>query len=425
MNQVMFDYYSRVSGLPREYSLTDHMFAFFSGGDSNGLSFGAVGDGVTDNTDALLAALDHNRGKATFLPAGVFKCSSAVRILLEGDGTSLVGDPSGLGTQIVFTNAAGGLDIGNGVDPIYEVRLASITIVGSGVTTNTVRCRKMYEPYFDQVRIESGSMAVGSKHLELQNCGQLDANRLVISGSKTAIEVTGTDPSLLAMLRLANFYNCENGVRIATGAAGGVPKIRFEDSWFEAVANVFTFDTPGVTCALGQLCCSNVRFLMAAGDFRLVKAVAGTGVSGSISFDTCQIAAAASLAPLVDFTALNNSAATLWVEFPGRLDIILSGANTQPLVKPHAAQAFNNFKTKFDVVIDSNTTVFDPGRWSALPMQAGGTWPEPYFLHSVNSPEGVWSAPIGSLYRRDDVGQLYMKATGTGNTGWKLVTQAV
>ncbi|MCW1985328.1 UNVERIFIED_ORG: hypothetical protein M2348_001060 [Sphingomonas sp. R1F5B] len=45
----------------------------------------------------------------------------------------------------------------------------------------------------------------------------------------------------------------------------------------------------------------------------------------------------------------------------------------------------------------------------ALPLAGGG------------SPEGVVSAPVGTLYLRSDGGAgttLYVKETGTGNTGW-------
>ena len=42
----------------------------------------------------------------------------------------------------------------------------------------------------------------------------------------------------------------------------------------------------------------------------------------------------------------------------------------------------------------------------------------------TGSPEGVVEASVGTLYRRIDVGELYVKITGTGNTGWgKVVTE--
>jgi len=43
-------------------------------------------------------------------------------------------------------------------------------------------------------------------------------------------------------------------------------------------------------------------------------------------------------------------------------------------------------------------------------------------MSGTGSPEGVVSAPMGTLYRRIDAGELYVKKTGTGNTGWGKVT---
>ena len=42
-------------------------------------------------------------------------------------------------------------------------------------------------------------------------------------------------------------------------------------------------------------------------------------------------------------------------------------------------------------------------------------------LNGVGSPEGVVTAPVGTLYTRSDGGTgttLYVKESGTGNTGW-------
>ena len=42
-------------------------------------------------------------------------------------------------------------------------------------------------------------------------------------------------------------------------------------------------------------------------------------------------------------------------------------------------------------------------------------------IKGIGSPQGVIAAPVGSLYTRTDGGTgttLYVKETGTGNTGW-------
>lgn len=48
-------------------------------------------------------------------------------------------------------------------------------------------------------------------------------------------------------------------------------------------------------------------------------------------------------------------------------------------------------------------------------------------IDGAGSPEGVVAAPVGTLYRRADGGAsttLYIKESGTGNTGWKAVQTA-
>ncbi len=43
---------------------------------------------------------------------------------------------------------------------------------------------------------------------------------------------------------------------------------------------------------------------------------------------------------------------------------------------------------------------------------------------SAGSPESSIAAPVGAICRDTTNGVIYVKHTGTGNTGWKLVTQA-
>ena len=62
---------------------------------------------------------------------------------------------------------------------------------------------------------------------------------------------------------------------------------------------------------------------------------------------------------------------------------------------------------------DSNTTPNFSG-WKKISR----------ILSGAGSPEGVITANVGDLYCRTDVGELYVKQTGTGNTGWKAVQTA-
>jgi hypothetical protein len=61
-----------------------------------------------------------------------------------------------------------------------------------------------------------------------------------------------------------------------------------------------------------------------------------------------------------------------------------------------------------------NLTIGTSGKGFVLP--GGITW-----TSGAGSPEGVVTAPIGSLYSRSDGGvltSLYVKQSGSGNTGW-------
>lgn len=51
-----------------------------------------------------------------------------------------------------------------------------------------------------------------------------------------------------------------------------------------------------------------------------------------------------------------------------------------------------------------------------VPPQAGPNY------YGSGSPEGVLSAPNGSLYVDSATNDLYWKASGSGNTGWALVS---
>lgn len=86
-------------------------------------------------------------------------------------------------------------------------------------------------------------------------------------------------------------------------------------------------------------------------------------------------------------------------------------------------------------LVDGNTfngnagvALGDAGTGTIVGLNAGMA--TPYLTESVKrlagtgSPEGVHAAPVGSIYQRTDGGAsttLYVKESGTGNTGWKAV----
>lgn len=77
----------------------------------------------------------------------------------------------------------------------------------------------------------------------------------------------------------------------------------------------------------------------------------------------------------------------------------------------------NAFKLDGDqnaTVLTGNLVIGTSGKGISLP--GGITW-----TSGSGSPEGVVTAPVGSLYSRSDGGlltSLYVKESGSGNTGW-------
>jgi len=89
-------------------SLTKVTYSMINGSVANVLDYGAVRDGVTDDTAAIQAAIDGNPGKIIFMPRGTY-VSSGVSILTNG--TKLVGEGMSFGGTIIRPSNTTGNDI--------------------------------------------------------------------------------------------------------------------------------------------------------------------------------------------------------------------------------------------------------------------------------------------------------------------------
>ncbi|TAA27680.1 hypothetical protein EA661_13075 [Pseudoxanthomonas winnipegensis] len=98
--------------------------------------YGAVGDGLVDDTAAFVAAISDYR--SVYVPRGYYKISSTLLLLkssfrLWGDGID--------NTNLVFTSAVGTcVQIGNGGSAVNHVSLAGMTITRDYTTTPTSNC---------------------------------------------------------------------------------------------------------------------------------------------------------------------------------------------------------------------------------------------------------------------------------------------
>lgn len=370
--------------------------------------FGAVGDGVTDDSAALQAAFAAAQGQTVRLKPGSYIYASATRLLLDGNFSSIAGDPSGMASMIRFTHPDSGLDIGDGVSNVYENTLTNVIITGTSVATKVVRMRKVYEPYFQRTRIEGASSSAGSVLVEMDDCGQLDATKLTLANAPIGIRVKGTQ-SPIVNVHLANFYNLTQAVKCE-----GTTLSRFTmvDPWIEACPDFLVIDTVS-NFSIGEINIIRPRVLKATGDQRLFRVVAsGVLNAARINFDGAYVAATASTAPLFDMTAQANNSGT--VRFSMK-DANIFYANTGTMLQVNASQTWNFVLTDFKDIVGPA-----PGLWSPTPLSL--SWPKPLILHGSGVP--AIEAPRGSIYMRNDVAPgfypaLYVKmATGTA---WRAV----
>lgn len=96
--------------------------------------YGAVGDGVTDDTDAIDAALaiaNSDKGML-FFPAGRYLITR--RLYFYGDGTGIIGEGNHA-TYLLFDNNDTAIQIGNGINAVHGFYMANVGVINWGGAT--------------------------------------------------------------------------------------------------------------------------------------------------------------------------------------------------------------------------------------------------------------------------------------------------
>lgn len=98
-------------------------------------AYGATGDGATDDTAAIQAAITAGGGATVLLPPGDYKVAGT--LLMPTGGTILEGAGIGLTTVTQATANANTISVNaGGASPIYNVQVRGFTIVDAGSTTS-------------------------------------------------------------------------------------------------------------------------------------------------------------------------------------------------------------------------------------------------------------------------------------------------
>lgn len=231
--------------------------------------FGAVGDGVADDTSEIQSAIDANPGKAIYFPAGNYKVTSQIRI--KRAWTSLIADATGIATlQFAADTTNAAILVRSDLDPtfpsIFSVNILNIRLVKTA--TNTV----------------------ASIGIELDRA---DSTRFInseVAGFATALKISGGRNNYFSDLRLAAFG-------IATPISG-TSIVEITSSTFSGGSTGFTqmfdnciiggdFKVDYVVSILGNDYCSFANCYIASSNIALVRINGEAGNVYDNWFDHC------------------------------------------------------------------------------------------------------------------------------------------
>lgn len=373
--------------------------------------------GATDSTSAMQNCINSSAGAFVYLPNGIYKFTSVTGIenmrmtgqsrggvVLNSSTSGIALDCFGLDnlwiehfTMNCSNPAATGVRFGNGCQHIGWQDLA---ITGAGGVSNTGI----------GMLLDAANPGAFS--------GNLGANLAYILGFKFGIKCTGHDVAVntWTSMTFINCYVIGNSASIISGSIG---------LWMDAMTN-------GVGSAFlgGSIEGFDVGLKVDTGGYGLdfrgdlegnnTLFTVGTTFAGSVK----EFNSIGSL-----YEAATNAAVNRWYvrsQLNGVLideawfehDIVLydSGGFAPVSIYRGASLANGGTPTLKFQFATGNSSGDNGANRNYLQFPTGNR-----IFAGVGTPENVVTAPVGSLYMRSDGGaltSLYVKETGTGNTGW-------
>lgn len=396
--------------------------------------FGAKGDGVTDDTAAIQAAIDS--GNNVHIPKGTYKISSTIKLVndyqkLEGSGKNTVLENSTTSARLFQIGDTGNIGVSG-----QFCSLSNITLKGNSNTTEGLAIlgivddsitRAARDVSLTDVRIQDvgAGYALRASAWELSTIALtiFDCNKGILLGSEansctfTNTYVTGCTneavdlpnrsyaPSNIVFTGLTAQYS---GGSTATVHIDDGNVILFDGLYLEA--NTATNNVYVSTNAKG-VTFNNVMHNL----------VSPTGTASRVI-----TANAAKNFTVNGVTNIGGTVESL-VRIEGTLPLsnieslfVASGSVSVGLLDDQSTRKATTFIDGLDTKLVSTTittltsnpflTFSDSASSASCQLRSG-----------TGSPEGAVTAKVGSIFLRTDGGAnttLYVKESGTGNTGW-------